>query len=68
MVDDMGISDQLEVSLCSSCHHSLAVSKKTPQDSLSNFRWIEDVLKELQDLNWIEESVISHAHLIGKIV
>src|SRR5579859_2269659 len=67
MVDDMAISDDLHISLCSSCHHSLADDKKTPRDSLANYRWIGDIPEELRDLNWIEESLIS-AHLIGKIV
>src|SRR5271155_5778952 len=31
-------------------------------------RWIGDIPEELRDLNWIEESLISRAHLIGKIV
>jgi len=68
MVDDMAISKDLHISLCSLCYHSLADDKKTPRDSLANYRWVGDIPKELQDLNWIEESLISRAHLIGKIV
>ena len=67
MVDDLGISNG-KISLCSSCHHSLFVTKKLPRDSLANYRWIGDIPMELQDLNWIEESLISGAHLIGEIV
>jgi len=68
MVDDLGISNELEISLCSSCHNSLVNSKKTPRDSLANYRWVGSVPKELQDLNWIEESLVSRAHFIGKVV
>jgi hypothetical protein len=68
MVDDMGISDDLHIYLCSSCHHCLADDKKTPRDSLANYRWIGNIPEELRDLNWIEESLIARAHLIGKIV
>ena len=68
MVDNMAILDDLHISLRSLCHHSLADDKKTLQDSLANYQWIEDILEELQDLNWIEESLISRVHLIGKIV
>src|SRR5579859_4952315 len=68
MVNNIAISDDLHISLCSLCHHSLANDKKTPQDSLANYQWIGDIPEELRDLNWIEESLISHAHLIGKIV
>jgi len=39
-----------------------------PPDALANYRWIGNVPDELQDLNWIEENLISRAHLIGKIV
>src|SRR5271155_1848798 len=68
MVNDMAISDDLQISLCSSCHLSLADDKKTPRDSMANYRWIGDIPEELQDLTWVEESLISRAHLIGKIV
>ena len=64
----LAISNKLEISLCSSCHDSLVGTKKTPRDSLANYRWIGSVPKELQDLNWLEESLISHAHFIGKVV
>ena len=53
---------------CSTCHHCLTVDKKIPIDSLANYRWIGDVPEELRDLTWIEESLISRGHLIGKIV
>jgi len=44
MVDNMGISaNDLEISLCSSCHHGLADSKKTPRDSLANYQWIGNI-------------------------
>ena len=73
MVDDLGISrssatDELEICLCSSCYHGMAVDEKTPGDSLANYRWIGDVPEELQGLSWLEEDLISRAHLIGKIV
>src|SRR5271154_1187141 len=68
MVDHMAISDDLQISLCLSCHRSLAHDRKTPRDSMTNYRWIGDIPEELQDLTWIEESLISRAHLIGKIV
>lgn len=67
MVDDMGISDGSDIFLCSSCHRHLT-DKKTPRDSLANYRWMGNVPDELKDLNWIEESLVSRAHLIGKIV
>ena len=48
MVNDMAISDDLQISLCSSCHLSLADDKKTPRDSMANYRWIGDIPEELQ--------------------
>ena len=53
MVDDMGISDDLHIFLCSLCHHSLADDKKTPRDSLANYRWIRNIPEELQDLQYV---------------
>lgn len=72
MIDDLGIledgSEGPKVVLCSTCHHSLTINKEKPLDSLANYRWIGKVPEELQGLSWIEESLISRAHLIGKIV
>ena len=55
MIDDLGVSlvdgwlseNGSEVSLCQSCHPSLAV-KRIPGDALGNYRWIGDVPEELQ--------------------
>jgi len=68
MIDDLGISNELEISLCSSCHNSLVGSKKTSRDSLTNYRCICLVLKEFQNLNWLQESLISRSHFIGKVI
>jgi hypothetical protein len=43
MVDDLAITDESEISLCSSCHDSLVGAKKTPRDSLANYQWIGSV-------------------------
>ena len=73
MVDDSGIvfnvsEEVAEAFLCLPCHRSLAVRKKIPDEALANYRWIGDVPLELQGLTWLEEDLVSRAHLIGKIV
>src|SRR5579859_5378489 len=39
-----------------------------PPESLVNYRWIDPVPPELQDLTWMEELPIARAHLMGHIV
>ena len=41
---------------------------KRPPDSLANFRWLGPVPDELKDLTWIEEMLVAHAHVVGRVV
>src|SRR6266516_1111541 len=68
LLDKDGItSDRQNVVLCKSCYSDLQ-HKRQPVQSLSNFRWIGPVPKKLQNLTWLEEQLIAHSHLVGKIV
>jgi hypothetical protein len=68
LVDKEGITaDQQIMTLCKSCYLELQ-NHRRPVRSLSNFRWIGPLPKELQDLTWLEEQLIARSHLVGKIV
>jgi len=57
----------LTIHLCHFCYNQLSKHHQ-PADSLANFWWLGDVLEELQGLTWIEELLISRAHVCGNIV
>ena len=68
LLDKDGItSDRQNVVLCKSCYSDLQ-HKRRPVRSLSNFRWVGLMPKELQNLTWLEEQLIARSHLVGKIV
>jgi hypothetical protein len=67
MVEKAGIMVGGKLSLCESCHESI-VAGRTPDASLSNYRWVGDQPEELRDLSWLEELLIARAHLVGRIV
>src|SRR5579859_6544881 len=41
---------------------------RRPAESLANFRWVGPVPDELKDLTWIEELILAHAHVVGRVV
>jgi hypothetical protein len=43
------------------------LGKRRPE-SLANFRWVGPVPDELKDLTWIEELLVPHAHVVGRVV
>jgi hypothetical protein len=55
------------LSLCRACRAAL-INGVQPRESLANYRWVGPVPPELDSLTWIEESLISRAHLAGRIV
>jgi hypothetical protein len=67
MIDPNGIIDEASLHVCHTCYKSLRAEVLPPQ-SLANYRWIGPVPHQLQDLTWIEELLISRAHLTGRIV
>ena len=68
LLDKQGITvDKQSVVLCKSCYSELR-NHRRPVRSLSNFRWVGPLPKELQDLMWLEEQLIARSHLIGKII
>jgi hypothetical protein len=68
LLDKQGIvADKQGVVLCKSCYSELQ-NHHRPVRSLSNFRWVGPLPKELQDLTWLEEQLIARSHLIGNIV
>ena len=68
LLDKQGITtNQKSVVLCKSCYSELQNGRR-PVQSLSNFRWVGPLPKELQDLTWLEEQLIARSHLIGNIV
>jgi hypothetical protein len=71
MVDKQGLvfnNDEGMVGLCRDCHKDLKVRHKVSAGALANYRWVGPVPDELSDLNWIEETLVSRAHPVGKIV
>jgi hypothetical protein len=68
LVDKQGITpDGQNVVLCKPCYSDLRCGR-CPVRSVSNFRWVGPLPKELQDLTWLEEQLIARSHLVGKIV
>src|SRR5438045_8186900 len=70
MIDPLGIQqDDLhsDVWLCSTCHPSIMLGKRPPE-SLTNFRWVGLMPDELKNLMWIEELLIAHAHIVGRVI
>ena len=70
MINPLGLDHQGSDSnlwLCSSCHTSITLGKRPPE-SLANFRWVGPVPDELKDLTWIEELLVAHAHIVGRVV
>ena len=70
MIDPLGIQREVSGSnlwLCSTCHPRIMLGKRPPE-SLANFRWVGSVPDELKDLTWIEELLVAHAHLVGRVV
>ena len=48
-------------------HPGIMLAKR-PAEYLSNFRWVAPMPDELNDLIWIEELLIAHAHVVGRVV
>lgn len=67
MIEKLGISQNGNVNLCESCHRSIVVSRR-PIEAFSNYRWIGEQPEELADLTWLEELLITRAHLVGRII
>jgi hypothetical protein len=68
MIDPAGIIDSGScVSVCHACQKSLK-SNKLPPESLANHRWVGFVPPQLYDLTWMEELLIGHANLTGRII
>jgi hypothetical protein len=53
--------------VCLACQISLQKGIQ-PSQSLANYRWVGQVPSQLQNLTWIEELLIVHAHLTGCII
>ena len=70
MIDPLGIQREVSGSnlwLYSTCHPRIMLGKRPPE-SLANFRWVGPVPDELKDLTWIEELLVAHAHIVGRVV
>ena len=71
MIDKLGlITDSnggCQLQICSSCYCHLNRGN-TPPHSLANFRWTGPVPPELIGLTWIEERLISRAHMVGMVL
>src|SRR5579859_6085003 len=67
MIDPDGIIDEVSLYICHSCRKCLQ-AETLPPESLANYRRIGPVSPELQDLTWMEELLIAHANLTGRIV
>jgi hypothetical protein len=68
MIDPNGIIDGVSsLSICTACQRGLRADL-LPPESLANYRWLGPVPSQLQDLTWMEELLIAHAHLTGRIV
>src|SRR5438046_1459030 len=67
LIDKLGITIDENIRLCRSCDKQLHKHHQ-PAESLANFWWLGDVLEELQGMTWIEELLISRAHVCGSIV
>src|SRR6266496_2099817 len=70
MIDPLGIQQEgsdSNVWLCGTCHPNIMLGKRPPE-SLANFRWVRPVPSELKDLTWIEELLVTHAHIVGRVV
>ena len=72
MIDPLGIQQgdsdsDLNVWICITCHASIMLARR-PAESLANFRWVGLVPDELKDLTWIEELLVTGAHVVGRVV
>ena len=67
LIDTLGISIEKKIRLCRSCHNQL-LKNRIHIEALANFRWIGPVPEELRGLTWIEELLISRAHVCGSII
>jgi len=67
LIDRLGITIDNQIRLCRSCHNQL-LKGHMPIQSLANFRWVGPIPEELQGLTWIEELLISRAHVCGSII
>ena len=70
MIDPLGIQQEdsdSNVWICSTCYPSIMLARR-PAESLANFRWVGLVPDELKDLTWIEELLVAHAHVVGRVV
>ena len=56
-----------KLALYSSCHNDI-IQFRHPAESLSNYRWIDQVPDVLQELSWIEEMLIALAHFVDDII
>ena len=76
MVDAKALFDHEEtdrmaidiVKICHKCYKDLNDRQRLPSGALANYRWVGQTPDELSDLTWIEEALVAHAHLVGKVV
>lgn len=66
MIDPLAIMDENTVSICNKCWACL-LGGSLPDEALANYRWIGPVPDELQDLIWVEEALVAHSHMFGRI-
>ena len=56
------------VRVCHECYKDLKDRQRLPSRALANYRWVGQTPDGLLHLNWIEEALVAHAHLVGKVV